>query len=476
MGESETLISTDLMGILGLSPELRTLLDKKSILEFLSCHFIMENRTLFNGIKLVNEGTFTTIDCETQTLKQDSWLNFPAAHEEKPLEYWIERVSEVLSLSIQKRLSLKCGLYLSGGMDSRVVLASIPNTYRRKMTAVTIGVEGAVDCRIAKRVARRFQINLHHLVLDTEMFTDNFLKHIWLSGGISNHMVAPIAPAAASINVDRIFDGFAGDAQFGGGFHDTTHELDDGHWIGDPSAYILERIIQKGYIRPMDEIQLVIPNQSSGHILTQLRNSISGELSRFPPNMSPSIIFEMILFRLRAKGNTLGGQISADSICPVMKPFYDLDFANTIMKIPSRLRRKHLFYNYYVKAVMPAALADTTTTILPLEKQSKIIRFIKRGLRFIARKFGVKIFEKKGWIPIDKWIRENKIYSNWMKTILLDKRTIARGFIDPDGIKELLRKEIILERNVAMTLVNAVDLELILRLYSDGDGFELFVP
>jgi hypothetical protein len=63
-----------------------------------------------------------------------------------------------------------------------------------------------------------------------------------------------------------------------------------------------------------------------------------------------------------------------------------------------------------------------------------------------------------------------------MKTILLDKRTIARGFIDPDGIKELLRKEIILERNVAMTLVNAVDLELILRLYSDGDGFELFVP
>ena len=61
-----------------------------------------------------------------------------------------------------------------------------------------------------------------------------------------------------------------------------------------------------------------------------------------------------------------------------------------------------------------------------------------------------------------------------MIDVLLNERTRNRGIFNPEGIKSLLRDEIVNLRNYAMTLVNAVDLELILRLYADGDGFKLF--
>jgi hypothetical protein len=295
-----------------------------------------------------------------------------------------------------------------------------------------------------------------------------------MSGGISNHMVAPIATAVQMLDVGRIFDGFAGDAQFGGGFHDQTAMLDDGKWPEETKSYLLQKVIEKGYIRPLNEAERVFTEYKADEIIRIVEKGIEGELSRFPEDTVPTIIFEMIMYRMRVRGNTIGAQISADAVCPVMKPFYDWKFAESIMRIPASIRRKHTFYNHYLNRIIPDALKDESLTILPFDKKSRIRRFMKRVLRFIGRKIGVTLFPKRGWIPIDEWIRYNEEYRTWMIDILLNERTINRGIFNPEGIKSLLQDEIVNLRNYAMTLVNAVDLELILRLYADGDGFKLF--
>ncbi|MHA2350693.1 MAG: asparagine synthase-related protein, partial [Candidatus Thorarchaeota archaeon] len=474
--ENSFVISTDLMGILQTNPERRKNLNRQSIVEFVACHFIMENRTLFTDINRMQEGSLYVYDNATKSLTFEEWIDIPNNHIEEEVDYWITEVSKKFNAALKKRITVRSGAFLSGGMDSRVILAAIPEKYRRQMKALTFGVEGADDTRIAMKVAKRFGIDLRHMVLDTDIFRENFLKHIWMSAGISNHMVAPIAPAVSMLNVERIFDGFAGDAQFGGGFHNQTLDLELGQWPIEPSSYLLEKVIEKGYIRPLHEVADVIKDMKVDDFLPYLRQGIEGELSRFDQAHAPTVIFEMILFRMRVRGNTLGAHISADSICPVMKPYYDLDFANTIMQIPPRMRRKHRFYNLFVKRVLPAALRDPTTTILPYERWSRSVRFVKRVLRFLARKLGIILFPKRGWIPIDKWIRSNPEYRQWIQDILQGDRTKNRGLFDQAGIKRLLHQEIVEKKNIAMTFVNAVDLELILRLYSDGDGFELFVP
>jgi asparagine synthetase B (glutamine-hydrolysing) len=472
--ENSFVISTDLMGILQTNPELRKNLNKQSIVEFVACHFIMENRTLFTNVNRLQEGSLYVFDSATNSLAFREWIDIPNDHIEEEVDYWIPEVSKKFNAALKKRITTSSGTFLSGGMDSRVILAAIPKKYRRQMKALTFGVEGADDTRIAKKVAKRYGIDLHHLVLDTDIFRENFLRHIWMSAGISNHMVAPIAPAVSMLNVERIFDGFAGDAQFGGGFHNQTLDLELGQWPIEPSSYLLEKVIEKGYIRPLHEVADVIKDMNVDDFIPHLRKGIEGELGRFDQTYAPTIIFEMILFRMRVRGNTLGAHISADAICPVMKPYYDLDFASTIIQIPPRLRRKHRFYNLFVKRVLPAALMDPTTTILPYERWSKSVRFVKRILRFLARKLGIRLFPKRGWIPIDNWIRVNPEYRQWIQDILQGDRTKNRGLFDQAGIERLFHQEIDEQKNMAMTFVNAVDLELILRLYSDGDGFELF--
>ncbi len=468
------ILSTDLMGVLATRPDLRTELDEQSVVEFVSCHFILENRTLFKDVLRLDEGTITVFQPANQGKEQEEWLKIPTHHEERDLKSWIRIVSEKFQNSLRKRLTRTSGMFLSGGMDSRVILAAIPKEIRQEMQAISFGVEGADDTRIALKVAKRFGINLVHLVLDIPIFRDNFMKHVWMSAGISNHMVAPIAAAVAMLDIDRIFDGFAGDAQFGGGFHDQTLILDKGKWPENPKSYLMTKVIEKGYIRPLNEAERVFSKYNRDDIIDIVEKGIEGELKRFSGETAPTIIFEMILFRMRVRGNTIGAQISADSVCPVMKPYYDWDFADTIMRIPANIRRYHVFYNRFIENVLPDALKNETTTILPFDEKAKMIRRVKRVLRFLARKVGVTLFPKRGWIPIDDWIRHNEEYRNWIIDILLSERTENRGIIDSKGIRNLLHDEIVNQKNFAMTLVNTVDLELILRLYSDGDGFKMF--
>jgi len=48
-------LSTDMKAILALYPDMRSRLDEQSILEYLSCHVLYENGTLFEDIELLPE-------------------------------------------------------------------------------------------------------------------------------------------------------------------------------------------------------------------------------------------------------------------------------------------------------------------------------------------------------------------------------------------------------------------------------------
>ncbi len=138
--ENSLTLSTDLIGVLLVKPDLRTELCSQSIIEFVSCHFIMENRTLFENVFRVAEGSFVQFDLSTNQSDAKEWLTIPVTHEVKDIDYWISEVSQKLNSSILKRISSESGTFLSGGMDSRVIVASIPSEIRKQMKAISIKI------------------------------------------------------------------------------------------------------------------------------------------------------------------------------------------------------------------------------------------------------------------------------------------------------------------------------------------------
>jgi asparagine synthetase B (glutamine-hydrolysing) len=477
--DSEAILATDMKAILALRPELGTRLSKRSVVEYLACHLLMENRTLFEDIQLFPEASYATFPLSNPSgWKMETWYRLPTTHEDRPEEEWIRIVKSNLRKSIKKRMCTRVGAFLSGGLDSRTIIASVPEEYRRSMVAVTFGVEGADDCNYAKPVAKRLGVRLHHMVFDSALILDKALLHMWLSEGVSNHMVVPVVVAVQEISPICIFDGFAGDAQFGGGFHDGFDDLDSGRWPIPRLDYLIKALKYKGYIRPLENVETLIAGMSRNDIDELLRTSVSGEAQRLPENITPAIQLEMFLFQLRVKRNTLGGMISADAAATVLKPYYDLEFLETILRIPAKMRRGHLFYAKYLHSVLPDVLRDPRTTPLPIDplaaykKTAQIAKRVIRGS--VRRALGFNLFQTKYWIPINRMIREDARYRKWMESILFSESAQRRGILDTDGVRTLLGQHLRGEKNLYPVLLSATDLELVFRLFVDRDGFRLF--
>lgn len=473
--KSEFFLSSDLKGVLLLKPELRSSLDYKSIMEYLAMHSIMANRTLFEGVQLIPEGSIVQFSIDQlDDWETCDWYTLPKSQEEKPLDEWIDEVSRELQKAVIKRARPGLGAFLSGGMDSRVILASIPEEIRGTMKALTFGVAGSDDLKIAEKVACRFGVEWMHVILKPEHFLNDALKHLWISDGASNHMVSLILDAVRQLGVDSIFDGTPGDANFGGGYASNLEELFDGEWPDVPNKYILKWLQKKGIARKLVDVNRLLLDTTLEKLESSISDGIETELNRLPEDMTPICQMENALYRIRVRRNTMGGQYSIDSISASLKPYFDVDLHETFLRIPARERRNHYFFNQFVRSAMPETLRDPTSRALPLESSDRIKRKVTRYIRAVARRFGLRILEPSPWLNTSKLMTNQLDYRNWLFDILKDERTRKRGLLNIETAIEMLETHVPGIIDYSILLVNVIDLELVLRLFADGEGFSLF--
>ena len=143
--------------ILEIRPELRRV-DPRSLGEFVSCGCVLENRTLFEGIRVLPPGscwTFRAGSIETRGtyFEQTEWEQQP---ELRPEEYQ-ERIRDVFSRNLPRYLNgcERVAVSLTGGLDTRTVMAwqRFPEG---ALPCYTYGEAGR-DCRdvvVARQVAR----------------------------------------------------------------------------------------------------------------------------------------------------------------------------------------------------------------------------------------------------------------------------------------------------------------------------------
>jgi asparagine synthase (glutamine-hydrolysing) len=145
--------------ILAVRPELRVA-DPRSLGELASCGCVLENRTLFQGIHLLPAASawvFRNGSC----VQRDTYFQPREWEEQEPLELeeFYQGLREVLSQNLSRYLNGReaVGLALTGGLDTRVILAwrkaapgSLPcytwgGTYRKSQDVV-IGRKVAAVC------------------------------------------------------------------------------------------------------------------------------------------------------------------------------------------------------------------------------------------------------------------------------------------------------------------------------------------
>jgi asparagine synthase (glutamine-hydrolysing) len=216
--------ASEAKALLKVLPQLRRL-DMASLGEFFSCGCALQNRTLFFGVSLLPGGSMWTFRPQQQAkkevyFKREIWENQPLL---SAAEYY-EKLRDTFRRVLPRYFSTKqrVGLSLTGGLDSRMILAWAPCA-PFKLECYTFGgpYRECSDVRIARLVAKasqqyhsviplnsKFFAEFPALAKRSVFFTDGAMDVSGAAGLFVNRMAREVAPVRLTGNYgDQILRG-----------------------------------------------------------------------------------------------------------------------------------------------------------------------------------------------------------------------------------------------------------------------------
>ncbi len=181
--------------------------------------------TPYKNVSELKAGTFLVVNCSTLSINENRWWNINDYYQKvsnDTLEESLQKTDGFLHQAIKRRLEssdLEVGSFLSGGIDSGVVVA-IAKQYQPNLKTFTVSFEGAYDeAPLAKLVAEKYhtdhteiKISFNNLKNDIEKILCNYGEPFYDSSAIPSFYVSKEAKKYLTV----ILNGDGADELFGG--------------------------------------------------------------------------------------------------------------------------------------------------------------------------------------------------------------------------------------------------------------------
>ena len=474
--------------VLLFAPEIKALLrysgierklSEQGIADFLNYGYILGDRTLVEGISLLPPASIITVEGTGFKLESREFSYKPIL----PLDNfdgYVDTAYSLLDQAVQKRLKgrKKIAACLSGGLDSRIVTAIIANHVPRVDTYTFGTNKKGKEYVIAKEVARTIQGCNNSLA---KTMPEHIMKYlnwaVWASdgslSGLSSVSVFLGAIAKSLINHDLLLGGFFGDVIVGGSF---TKKEEFGDIPLDKRIEKMKFRVGAKHLRPF--VKTLFSEEFGQNLDFYAARSVEEEFGK----ISDSVNFfpfqqDLFIYLTRCRrGYNVNRGLIGHLLIEEYYPFFDNDLFDFLYSLPPEIRMNHKLYIEIYKRYFPA-LAEvqwlkTGVSLYDNEsnfsKKKKILMhnirwYVKRGT--LGR---VNLADKNQYAPENEWYRKNKRFRCFTTDILLDDRTIERGYFCENGIRTMLHK--MRTGWDYMSLVGRLcTFELWCRLFMDGD-------
>lgn len=444
-------------------------IDRQSVATMLSIGEVVGNRTLIAGIQTLPAATCLTLSKQGRQYRQ-YWQYIYDESLDSDWQSSVERVGQALNTAVARNVRNASSLVvpLSGGLDSRFVL-DLACQNEVKPTAYTWGTEGCRDIRYAQDIARRLECHHEAKIFKADYLASMADRGVWLTEGqtpATNFHVIPYVDMLVSRGHDLLLDGFAGDVVLGGNFIADawldSNDLDD-------AAGAIWNWRRKGFDSGWQPEGL---GEIRGGAKTVFMESYSGYLGRTPMDKAMAFLIDN---RLRRTTNC-GTEIFRSRL-KTRQPFMDADFMESISVLPHRWRKRHRFYLDVMKRFAPlSAGAPYQRTMLPASLPYWANWFSlagQRGVAEAAKRFGLPDpFPGKSPSDFPAWFRGG--LQPYVRNVLLSERTLDRGVIPADVIRETINQHMENKRDMSSLIGTMLSLELFCRLFFDD--FKNSVP
>jgi len=204
-------------------PGIDHIISSEALAEYFSYGFIGAPRTIYQSVSKLEPGYYMTIDVTGKKSLQSYWNWRPSTTPaitsiEEAKQLIFDKVDESIRLRMQSDVPL--GAFLSGGIDSTIVVARMAEYSSTPVKTFTIGFKDKAydESPYAAIVARRYQTN-HHLEIIEPNYTDlvegivsNFDEPFGDSSALPTYIVSKMIGKYVTV----VLSGDGGDEVFGG--------------------------------------------------------------------------------------------------------------------------------------------------------------------------------------------------------------------------------------------------------------------
>jgi asparagine synthase (glutamine-hydrolysing) len=445
--------------ILAVRPELRSL-NLKSFGEFVSFGSVLENRTLFENLQVLPAGSAWTFRNRALERK-DSYFDPRDWENQAPLdpETYYQQVREVFSRTLPRYFKgrERIGMSLTGGLDTRVVLAW-RNAPPGDLPCYTYGgtYRDCQDVRVARRVAKVCQ-QPHHVITVGDEFLSRFAHYAERSIYLSD----------ACVDLSRSADLFVSE---------RAREIAPLRMTGLYGDEVLRhlRAFKPG---------IPLPGLFRPEMLTyveQARTTYNQQLRQHPLSFSAFCQAPWHHFGIRSLEQT---QVTART------PFLDNELIRTVFRAPQdaaanndlrlrliadgnpALRRiptdrgfggaggrfSELAYHSYLEFLFKAEYAYDYGMPQGVAKLDHFFAPLHLERLFLGRH---KMYHFRIWY--------RDALAQYVRDTLLDPRALARPYLEPKAVENVVSGHLKGNRNRTNELHKLLTLELVHRLFLDA--------
>ena len=440
--------------------------DYVALAEFLSFEHVLGDRTFLDDVKLLPPGSVLTFQAGQLSIGSYYDFQFVEDYQDRDELWYVEQWVHLMRQAVERRMrgDGPIGVQLSGGLDSRAVLAMIDQRHYPIHT-FSFGIPGCDDARLAREVAARQGTTHHFLELKPDYLRTLAEEGVKLTNGLKScvhmHVLGTLRETAETVNV--LYTGSLGDSIMGG------HIQRDLLAVHKPP--VLARMLFKRYNGCFEEESH--SRLFSADLYSQVRGVVFQEFTRALDESRASLSAnkrEHYSIRQNDRRWILEGQNLLRTQVVVRIPFYDNDLVDFMLTVPPGLRfDNHLYIQGFIQAAPELAKVPYEKTGLPLVPCVRDLSIrANRQVRWWLRRAGLKcisLSQKRPYADYNGWMRT--VLRDWVEGILLDQRTLSRGYFQPDYVRDLVGQHMRGEGDYARQLGALLTFELWHRLFLD---------
>ncbi len=445
--------SSEAKSILRVVPSARRL-SEQALGEWLALGYTLGERSLFEGVSVLPGGScleFSFSGCrrEKKYFQPSDWENTDKLTERDYFVRFLEQWPGIVKR--YQMASQPVGLSLTGGLDTRLIVAGM-NRHEDRMIAYTFGgARDTFDIRASKRVAEACGLSHEVVRLDQDFF-DEF----------PNLAQSVVYGSDGTEGILRAHDLF---------LFRKARELARVRLTGKFGSEVL----REGRILPEESQITTVLEAETAQEVERARYRAESFRKGHPLSLA---VFRDIPWRWYGRGVVEQSQLISRS------PFLDVDLLRLVFGAPDGVRASKVMQQKLIESLSPEISRIVSDRGDAVGRNRVALMVYKAALWSLFKADYLYYFSAPQWVmPLDGLIGAGKLFQlpfglqkfehyrlwfrgalrNYIEEILFDSRTLGRQFWNAERLKHAVESHMQGRTNQSWLISKALTLELILR-------------